>query len=114
MISLPDLADKVNNYGLMQKTFLSMSKAEIELLISAVFSSPDSTVPVDGWAKPIIIDDNLMLKFDCHPKYRWWEPDGQSILETLLELDAPYSVAKKYIGSRGMTEAEYINKTIPF
>lgn len=117
MIDLPELANRLNQYGLMDKTFLNMSRTEIELLIAAVFSCPDNTVPANGWASPLINDDCLTIPANCHPKYRWWTAEGQGLLETLIELDAPYSVACKYV-SKGMgtpmTEADYLNQTIPF
>jgi hypothetical protein len=114
MINLPDLADRLNQYGIMNKSFLSMTKTEIQLLINAVLSCPDETVPPDGWDKPRIEDGALILTFNSHPKYHWWTPDGQSIYETLIEIDAPYEVARQYLCSKQITEEVYLNKLIPF
>lgn len=115
MINLPDLADKLNQYGLLQKSFMDMSKAEIELMVTAVFSSPDDTIPPDGWDNPSINDSgDLQIKFNSHPKYHWWSPDGQSLLQTLIELDAPWEVAQKYLCNRLVTEEVYRQKLIPF
>jgi hypothetical protein len=115
MINLPDLADRLNQCGLLQKSFMDMSKAEIMLMVEAVFSCPDGTQPVEGWDNPCI-DDNgdLRITFDSHPKYHWWTPDGQSLLETLVEINAPYEVARKYICNKQFTEAYYLNRLIPF
>jgi hypothetical protein len=118
MINLPDLADKLNQYGLLQKSFMDMSKPEIQLLVTAVFSCPDDTLPVEGWEDPRIDEKgDLHITFNSHPKYHWWNPDGQSVLATLIELNAPWEVAKKYMENRGnshMTEADYMNRLIPF
>lgn len=114
MINLADLADRLNQYGIMNKSFLSMSKSEISLLIEAVFSCPDNTVPVDGWIAPAITAGTLTIGPQSHPKYHWWTSDGQSIIETLIEINAPWEVARKYLDSKTMTEEAYMNRLIPF
>ena len=114
MINLPDLADRLNQYGIMNKSFLSMTKSEILLLVGAIYSCPGDGVPPDGWDKPRIDDNTLVLSFSVHPKYRWWTTDGQSIYETLIEINAPWEVARKYLCSRSITEEAYLNKLIPF
>ncbi|MBV5338165.1 MAG: hypothetical protein J0665_01210 [Deltaproteobacteria bacterium] len=114
MINLPVLAERLNEYGILNKSFMDMTKTEILLMVSAVFSNPDDSVPPEGWSQPSIIDGTLIIGFDSHPKYHWWTNDGQSISETLIELNAPWEVAKKYLCSRLMTEEAYINKLIPF
>jgi hypothetical protein len=117
MINLPDLADHLNKYGIMNKSFLQMSKSEILLLVNSVFSSIDDEVPPGGWTKPAIFGGALLIDFAAHPKYHWWTTDGQSVLETLIEIDAPYEVAKKYLDWKGISclnEEAYNNKLIPF
>jgi hypothetical protein len=47
--------------------------------------------------RPFIKDGELRIPFGCVPKYKWWA-GGQSIFETLLELNAPDEVIEKYIG----------------
>lgn len=114
MVNLPTLATKLNDYGLLKKSFMDMSKAEIELLISAVFSCPDDSIPPDGW-DPVRIDNgDLIISFNSHPKYHWWKADGQGLMETLVELDAPWEVARKYLCGKLITEETYCNKLIPF
>ncbi|WP_457573182.1 primase-helicase zinc-binding domain-containing protein [Desulfolithobacter sp.] len=54
---------------------------------------PDTRI---NYPLPAIIDGVLRIPFDCAPKHRWWA-GGQSIFETLLELDAPDEVIEKYI-----------------
>ena len=112
MISLPDLAEKIQDAGLMHKPFFECTRGEIELLCSAVLSSFDATVPRDGWSKPRLDGKYLIIPFDSHPDYHWWKEGGKCISETLVELDAPYSVAKNYLYR--LTEAEWLNKLIPF
>lgn len=114
MINLPDLADRLNQYGLMNKSFIGMTKTEIQLLISTVFSCPGDEVPADGWDHPRVENGQLVLTFRVHPKYHWWTPGGQSIYETLIEIGAPWEVARKYLDSKLITEETYINRLIPF
>lgn len=115
MINLPDLADKLNQQGLLNKSFMDMTKPEILQLISAIFSSPSDEIPPEGWQTPFIDESGgLVLTFSSHPKYHWWTPDGQSIMDTLIEIGAPYEVAKKYLCSRLITEEAYLNKLVPF
>ena len=38
----------------------------------------------------------LIIPGNCPEKYKWWK-DGQSIFETLLELDAPDTLFEKYV-----------------
>lgn len=114
MVNLPALAERLNEYGLLNKSFMSMTKGEIELLITAVFSCPDDTIPPSGWDAVRIENGSLVITFKSHPKYHWWQDGGQSLLETLVELNAPYEVAKKYLCSKLITEETYCNKLIPF
>lgn len=122
MIDLPELAARLNDAGLITKSFMDMTKSDIQTLISAVFSCPDNEAPAAGWTKPYLeaMPDGvlrLVIPFDSHPKYHWWTIDGQGVLETLVELDAPWSTAKRYLETKGikaMTEHDYINKLIPF
>ncbi len=51
--------------------------------------------------KPFIKNGSeLIIPSGCHSKYKWWE-DGQSIFETLLEIDAPDSLIDCHIGKLG-------------
>jgi hypothetical protein len=38
----------------------------------------------------------LIIPSNCPEKYKWWK-DGQSVFETLLELDAPDPLFEKYV-----------------
>ena len=116
MISLPELADRLQDAGLLQKSFLECTRSEILQVCEAVLSSVGEDVPPDGWSKPYLEEtktgQRLVIPCDCHPDHRWWTPEGQSIGETLLMLDAPYEVAVKYYTR--MTPEEWANKLIPF
>jgi TubC N-terminal docking domain len=54
--------------------------------------------------KPYIKNGSeLIIPSGCHPKYRWWD-NGQSVFETLLELDAPDSMIENHIGELGSSK----------
>lgn len=117
MIDLSHLAALISDAGLMNKSFFECTKSEIETICTAVLSSFDSrAVPAAGWNKPQLVTTasgmELRIPFDAHPKYQWWKPDGQSILETLIELDAPYALAKNHYPE--ITEEAYLSRLIPF
>jgi hypothetical protein len=47
--------------------------------------------------RPYINDrGELIIPCDCLPRYRWWA-GGQSIAETLTELNAPPEVWRRYV-----------------
>ena len=51
--------------------------------------------------KPYINEQGiLVIPFDSEPRFHWWA-DGQSMIETLKELDAPDEIFAKY-GPGGM------------
>lgn len=51
--------------------------------------------------KPYIKNGSeLIIPSECHPKYRWWD-NGQSIFQTLLELDAPDTLIEQHVGELG-------------
>lgn len=114
MINLPALAERMNEYGILNKSFMNMTKTEILLMVSAVFSCPDDTIPPEGWDPVRIEHDVLIISFNSHPKYHWWQDGGQSLMETLVELNAPYEIAKKYLCSKLIAEETYCNRLIPF
>jgi len=117
MINLPKLAARLQAAGLINKSFLECTREEIEKLIEAIFSCPDlDEVPVTGWAKPIIYETEdgrrgLSIPFAAHPKYRWWTPAGQDVEATLIELGAPYEVARLHY--RELTAEDWANKLKP-
>jgi hypothetical protein len=117
MVNLTELAARLNDAGIMTKSFLNMTRPEIETLISAVFSCLDDAVPPEGWRNPYLETltegkQRLVVPFDAHPKYHWWQPEGQCVLTTLYEIEAPYEVFRQY--APGMSEEEWQKKLIPF
>ena len=50
----------------------------------------------DCLPRPYITGTELIIPFRSSRKYHWWD-EGQSVLETLRELDAPGSVMKHYL-----------------
>ncbi len=49
------------------------------------------------YPKPCIVNNELRIPRNCAPKFRWWQ-NGQSIFNTLLELDAPDELIEQHIG----------------
>ena len=117
MVDLPGLAQRLQKDGLIAKSFTECTKSEILQIVEAVFSAVGDDVPPDGWSKPRLEDNSLIIPHDVHPDYHWWNNEGKSIYQILIELDAPFEVAKKYI-CRGMatpmTEKEWLDRLIPF
>ena len=44
----------------------------------------------------------LIIPFAADPHYHWWKPGGQSLAQTLLELNAPPDLWQRYVA--GYTE----------
>lgn len=118
MINLPDLAARLSAAGLMNKSFMDMTKSEIETLITAVFSSPSDHVPPDGWQSPYLetfdFGQRLVIPFGSHPDYHWWKRGHKlSVIDILVELNAPYEVAKMYMDDKTavfLTEEDYLKR----
>lgn len=50
--------------------------------------------------KPYLTENGaLIISSDVDPKYKWWA-GGQSIKQTLEELEAPQEVIKRYIDQK--------------
>lgn len=92
MIDLEKIGEFITKKELWEKPFNQWSKEEIQQLAQVFFSSPSGRVPRDGWKTPYVKDDHFIIPFDAHPKYYWWTPGGQSILETLKEIKAPSEI----------------------
>lgn len=112
MVSLPELAERLQRAGLLQKAFLDCTRSEICQVIEAVFSSIGDEVPPQGWQRPRLEGETLIIPLEVHPDYRWWTKEGASVREILLEVQAPYHVAKKYAAGEGafvlgLTEEEW-------
>lgn len=112
MIDLQRLAQRLTDKGLINKSFMDCSQSEIESVCEAVLASIGKEVPPGGWVIPRLVDGLLITPFDSHPQYHWWTSRGQPLRKTLLELDAPFEVAAKYI--ERLTAEEWANELIPF
>lgn len=118
MIDLMALAERMQQLGLLNKSFFDCTRSEILQIADAVFLSVGDEVPPKGWQKPYIDDlGQLIIPNDCHPDYRWWQSGGKSIWEILVELEAPFDVARRYV-SRGfgtrLTEQDWYDQLAPF
>jgi hypothetical protein len=84
MIDLKKVGEFFTQKKLWDKPFNQWSREDMEALAEVFFSSPGPEVPADGWSEPHI-DKNGRLLIPCrvHPKFRWWMPDGMSIIETI-------------------------------
>ncbi len=51
------------------------------------------------YPKPFIFNDELRIPGNCHPRYRWWA-GGQTVMTTLLELEASDNIIKRYCGKK--------------
>ncbi|MDY0037967.1 MAG: hypothetical protein RBS05_18810 [Zoogloea oleivorans] len=114
MVNLPELAERLHNLGLLNKPFVDCTRSEIVQVVESVFSSVGEDVPENGWKLPKIDDKgDLFIPIDVHPAYRWWTPAGKSIREILVEIGAPYAVAKRYIDAE-FSEDDWNYGVIPF
>lgn len=57
----------------------------------------DARPPVRSARPHLTATGELIIPFDCDPKYHWWKPGGQSLAETLAELNAPPEVWRRYV-----------------
>ena len=99
------LGDKLAGAGLTGKPVDQYSKKEVESLVAACI---DALQPVQQTelVVPPYIDANgrLVVPFNSDPRFWWWK-SGQSLLETLRELNASDEVVRKYVN---------IQETTPF
>ena len=102
MVNLEAVYKKLCKHETMLKKSLSeFTESEMHYLAEAFFSSPDP----DHFAKPYLNKhQQLVIPENAAPKYRWWVR-GQSIHDTLKELNAPKEVIDQYVR---------IEKEVPF
>ena len=98
MIDLKKIGEWFTKKNLWEASFNQLTEAQIMELGMQFLSSPGFKCPPYGWKKPFITEaGELIIPFDAHPKYRWWDPDGQSVAMTLKELNASPEVMKRYL-----------------
>lgn len=47
---------------------------------------------------PSLRDGSLRIGFDCDESFQWWQPNSQTLAQTLADLDAPADVVRQYLG----------------
>jgi len=96
MVDLKKVGGWLMQRGLMDKPFSQFSESEIKELVSVIFSSPGPDVPPEGWGKPSLAAQGVLIPYNAHPAYYWWKPEGRSINDILDELNAPEEIRKAY------------------
>lgn len=67
-------------------------------LLQSPSVSTASVAPSPALPMPSLHDGSLHIGFDCDPLFQWWKPEGQSLAQTLADLDAPADVIRRYLG----------------
>jgi hypothetical protein len=95
LVNFKKLGLALKDHGLTGKPVDQYSRREIELLVASCI---ESLVPnkIGPFRKPFIEGDELVIPCDSDPRFHWWKPCGQSIAETLRELQASDEVWKNY------------------
>jgi hypothetical protein len=79
---------------LMDKPFNQFDEKQITGLCECVVDAITETAVTP----PVLMGDTLVLPATVPKKYKWWD-GGQSLLDTLREMDAPGHVIEKYCPS---------------
>lgn len=69
---------------------IKAEKAELLALLAA--PKPKGKMPA------LLLDGSVRIGFDCDPLIQWWKPEGQSLAQTLADLDAPAATIRRYLG----------------
>lgn len=80
----------------IQSVISNLSVPEIVTLAECIRAAADGDTP------PFIKNGSVYIPFDSPRKYWWWHPDGQSLDDTLNELNADEEVVRKYIPNGGI------------
>ena len=98
MTDLRKISEWFTKNNLWGTPFNQFTEGQIIDLCTVILSSPGHTVPPAGWVKPFLSQGGeLVIPPEAHPKYRYWLPDGQSVLETLHELGASKATIERYV-----------------
>ena len=98
MTNLKKVGEWFTRKNLWATPFNQFTEEQIKELVTVVLSSPGFAVPPGGWVKPFLSQGGeLIIPPEAHPKYRYWLPDGQSLLETLRELGASPAIVSRYV-----------------
>ena len=80
------------------RTLIKQHRTEIISLLTA------QSIPATEYPKPYIKNGSeLIIPTEVNLKYRWWD-GGQSIFDTLLELDAPDTLIEQHVSELGSPE----------
>lgn len=93
------LGETLANAGLTGLPVNDYSQDQVKALVSACLESATPMLPKGAkFTKPYIAaDGNLIVPYDSDPKYHYWKPCGQSIFETLRELNVTEEVWSRYV-----------------
>lgn len=93
------LGELLTSAGLTGLSVNSYSQEQIQILVSACLESATPMLPKGArFSPPYIAEDgDLVIPYDSDPKYHYWKPCGQSIFETLRELNVSEEVWKRYV-----------------
>jgi len=99
IIDFKQLGETLANAGLTGLPVNQYSKDQIKTLVAACLEVSTPMLPKGARFRPPYIDNDgdLIVPYDSDPKYHYWKPCGQSIFETLRELNVSEEVWKKYV-----------------
>ncbi len=98
MVDLKKIGEWFTKNNLWATPFNQFSEDQMKNLVTVVLSSPSHRVPPGGWKKPFLNQaGELIYPLETHPAYRYWDPDGKSVFETLKELNAPREIIERYV-----------------
>lgn len=90
------LGELLTAAGLVGKSVDQYNKEEVEKLCNACISAINPR-KIEKFSKPYISErGELIIPDDCDPKYYYWAKCGQSLYETLRELNVSDEIWKKY------------------
>lgn len=104
-INLVNVGKFFTDNGLWNKCFSSFNKSEITGLCRVILENTSSE---EGLVMPYIKDGDLFFPFNCPQKYKYWAGE-QSIVDTMIELQVPFAIAKKnfHRPSKPLTKKEW-------
>jgi hypothetical protein len=90
------LGEELTKAGLVGKPVDEYNKEEVEKLCNACISAINPK-KISKFTKPFIDErGTLVIPADADPRYFYWAKCGQSIYETLRELNVSDEIWKKY------------------
>ncbi|MBT4876337.1 MAG: hypothetical protein HOJ48_01175 [Desulfobacula sp.] len=94
-IDLNKLAEWIMENNLMDKPLKDFTKEEILQLFEQ--AELVTYVANQAYSPPYIKENGtLVIPADAHPKHKYWEPTGQSIRQTLQEMEVSDEIMERY------------------